>query len=283
MYKILIIDDKHAILESLEMFFTEKGYQVYTADNGSAGLASYRRHDPDVVILDIRLPDTHGIALLERFQAVERPAKVIMITAFQDMETTIQAMKLGAYDYIHKPLDVDKIERAVERAVYTLKIDRETPLVDEITQPPNPEVIIGRSDQMRNIFKTIGLLSQNRAPVLIQGETGTGKELIARVIHRNSVFSMEPFITFDCSAVVETLLESELFGHEKGAFTGATESKAGKIEQAGNGTLFLDEIGDLPLIMQRKFLGFLQRNAYDRVGGKQPFIRKMPAVWAAPN
>jgi two-component system response regulator AtoC len=189
-------------------------------------------------------------------------------------------MKLGAYDYIHKPLDVDKIELAVERALYTLKIDRETPQVAEITQPPNPEVIIGKSDRMRNIFKTIGLLSQNRAPVLIQGETGTGKELIARVIHRNSLFAMEPFITFDCSAVVETLLESELFGHEKGAFTGATQSKAGKIELAGNGTLFLDEIGELPLIMQRKFLGFLQRNEYDRVGGKHPLTSRCRIIAA---
>lgn len=280
MDKILIIDDKHAILESLEMFFAEKGYRVYTADCGGTGMALLKRHDPDVVILDIRLPDTHGISLLEQIQTLEKPAKVIMITAFQDMETTIQAMKLGAYDYIHKPLDVDKIELAVERALYTLKIDRETPQVAEITQPPNPEVIIGKSDRMRNIFKTIGLLSQNRAPVLIQGETGTGKELIARVIHRNSLFAMEPFITFDCSAVVETLLETELFGHEKGAFTGATQSKAGKIELAGNGTLFLDEIGELPLIMQRKFLGFLQRNEYDRVGGKHPLTSRCRIIAA---
>ena len=129
MHKILIIDDKHSILESLDMFFTEKGYQVYTADTGATGMALFNRHEPDVVILDIRLPDTHGIALLEQIQALEKPAKVIMITAFQDMETTIQAMKLGAYDYIHKPLDVDKVEQAVERALYTLKIDRETPLV----------------------------------------------------------------------------------------------------------------------------------------------------------
>ncbi len=280
MDKILIIDDKHAILESLEMFFAEKGYRVYTADCGATGMALYTRHEPDVVILDIRLPDTHGIALLEKIQALKKPTKVIMITAFQDMETTIAAMKLGAYDYIHKPLDVDKVELAVERALYTLKIDRETPQVAEITQPPNPEVIIGKSDRMRNIFKTIGLLSQNRAPVLIQGETGTGKELIARVIHRNSLFAMEPFITFDCSAIVETLLESELFGHEKGAFTGATQSKAGKIELAGNGTLFLDEIGELPLIMQRKFLGFLQRNEYDRVGGKYPLTSRCRIIAA---
>jgi two-component system response regulator AtoC len=280
MDKILIIDDKHSILESLDMFFAEKGYRVFTADCGATGLARCRRHEPDVVILDIRLPDTHGITVLEQIQALDKPVKVIMMTAFQDMETTIQAMKLGAYDYLHKPLDVDKVELAVERALYTLKIDREAPLVAEITQPPNPEVIIGKSDQMRTIFKTIGLLSQNRAPVLIQGETGTGKELIARVIHRNSLFAMEPFITFDCSAVVETLLESELFGHEKGAFTGATQSKAGKIELACNGTLFLDEIGELPLIMQRKFLGFLQRNEYDRVGGKQPLTSRCRIIAA---
>lgn len=280
MDKILIIDDKHSILESLEMFFAEKGCRVFKADCGAAGLALFNRYEPDVVILDIRLPDTHGITVLEQIQALDKPVKVIMMTAFQDMETTIQAMKLGAYDYLHKPLDVDKVEQAVERALYTLKIDREAPLVAEISQPPNPEVIIGKSDQMRTIFKTIGLLSQNRAPVLIQGETGTGKELIARVIHRNSLFAMEPFITFDCSAVVETLLESELFGHEKGAFTGATQSKAGKIELACNGTLFLDEIGELPLIMQRKFLGFLQRNEYDRVGGKQPLTSRCRIIAA---
>ena len=280
MDKSLIIDDKHAILESLEMFFAEKGYRVYAADSGATGMALYTRHAPDVVILDIRLPDTHGISLLEQIQALEKPAKVIMITAFQDMETTIQAMKLGAYDYIHKPLDVDKVEQAVERALYTLKIDRKTPQAAEITQPPNPEVIIGKSDRMGSIFKTIGLLSQNRAPVLVQGETGTGKELIARVIHRNSLFAMEPFVTFDCSAVVETLVESELFGHEKGAFTGATQSKAGKIELAGNGTLFLDEIGELPLIMQRKFLGFLQRGEYDRVGGKRPLTSRCRIIAA---
>ena len=282
MDSILIIDDKHAILESLEMFFTEKGYRVFKADSGQAGMVLFHQHEPQVVILDIRLPDVDGITLLQRIQACETPTKVIMITAFQDMETTIQAMKSGAYDYIHKPLDVDKIEEAVERALYTLKIDKETPLTDGITKPPNTEVIIGKSDRMRRIFKTIGLLSQNRAPVLIQGETGTGKELIARVIHRNSLFAMEPFVTFDCSAVVETLIESELFGHEKGAFTGAAQAKTGKIELAGNGTLFLDEIGELPRAMQRKFLGFLQRSEYDRVGGKQP-LRSRCRIIAATN
>jgi two-component system response regulator AtoC len=267
MSKILVIDDERSILETMEMFLAEKGHMVHKADSGGRGLDLYDLHEPDVVILDIRLPDVDGFELLRNIQTRENPAKVIMITAFQDMETTIKAMKLGAYDYIHKPLDADKVEKAVNRALHTAKVDRETPLLKELTQPPNPEVIIGKSDQMRKIFKMIGLLSQNRAPVLIQGQTGTGKELTARVVHRNSLFGKEPFITFDCSAMVDSLLESELFGHEKGAFTGATHTKEGKIQLAGTGTLFLDEIGELPLVMQSKFLGFLQRREYMRVGG----------------
>ena len=282
MSNILIIDDEHSILETLEMFVSEKGHTAHTADSGQKGLDQYDRCDPDVVILDIRLPDVSGFELLCDIQRRENPAKVIMITAFQDMETTIKAMKLGAYDYIHKPLDADKVEKAVNRALQTLKVDRETPLLDELTQPPNPEVIIGKSDQMRKIFKMIGLLSQHKAPVLIQGQTGTGKELTARVIHRNSLFGKEPFITFDCSAVVDSLLESELFGHEKGAFTGATHLKEGKIQLASNGTLFLDEVGELPLSVQSKFLGFLQRHEYMRVGGNQA-LRSRCRIIAATN
>ncbi len=269
MSKILVIDDEHSILETLEMFFSEKGHNVFKADTGKKGFQLYRRYKPDVVILDIRLPDYNGLDLLKRIQANESASKVIMITSFQDMETTIESMKLGAYDYIHKPLDADKVEKAVNRALHILEIDRETTLLGEMTKPPNPEVIIGRSDKMRNTFKMIGLLCQNRAPVLIQGETGTGKELIARVIHRNSLFDKEPFITFDCAAVVESLLESELFGHEKGAFTGAIHTKKGKIDLAGNGTLFLDEVGELPKRLQGKFLRFLQRHEHMRVGGHQ--------------
>ncbi len=267
MRKILVIDDEQSIRETLEMFFSEKGHAVYTAATGSQGVQLARQETPDVVILDIRLPDCNGLDLIERIKKGNPAPKIIMITAFQDMKTTIQAMQRGAYDYIHKPLDADKVDKTVQRALHTLQIDRETPLPAGITKPPNPDVIIGKSDQMRKIFKMIGLLSQNQAPVLIEGATGTGKELIARVIHRNSFVSEEPFITFDCSAVVESLLESELFGHEKGAFTGADYSKKGRIDLAGNGTLFLDEVGELPLVMQGKFLGFLQRHEYMRVGG----------------
>jgi two-component system response regulator AtoC len=269
MSKILVVDDEVSIQETLEMFLGEKGHEIYKAGTGQEAMTLFCRHAPDVVILDIRLPDTSGMDVLSRMQKEGIPSKIIMITAFHDMETTIQAMKLGAYDYVHKPLDAEEMERTLNRALYVLAVDRETPLPEKGESSPNADVIIGKSKQMRSIFKMIGLLCQNRATVLIQGETGTGKELIARVIHRNSLYDKEPFITLDCSAVVETLLESELFGHEKGAFTGANRTKLGKIELAGRGTLFLDEVGELPLNIQGKFLGFLQRREYMRVGGQQ--------------
>jgi two-component system response regulator AtoC len=269
MAKILVIDDESSIRESIEMFLGEKGHEVYKAATGEEGLDLFYRHTPEVVILDIRLPDRNGLDVLSRMEENEYPAKIIMITAFQDMETTIEAMKRGAYDYIHKPLDADEVEKAVNGALHILEVDHKTPLPENMGKFPNQEVIIGKSGKMRDIFKMIGLLCQNRAAVLIQGETGTGKELIARVIHRNSFFNREPFVTLDCSSVVETLIESELFGHERGAFTGASRAKRGKIELAGRGTLFLDEVGELPLNLQGKFLGFLQRREYMRVGGQQ--------------
>ncbi|MEJ2729664.1 MAG: sigma-54 dependent transcriptional regulator [Deltaproteobacteria bacterium] len=282
MGKILLVDDESSILETLEMFLGEKGHEVFKAKTASLGLERFYQYEPDVVILDIRLPDRNGLDVLSQIQEIGYPSKVIMITAFQDMETTIEAMKRGGYDYIHKPLDADEVEKAVNRALDTLEVDRETPLLEEAEKPTNPEVIIGKSEKMGEIFKTIGLLCQNRATVLIQGETGTGKELIARVIHRNSLMGQEPFVTLDCSAVVETLLESELFGHEKGAFTGADCAKKGKIELAGKGILFLDEVGELPLNLQGKFLGFLQRREFMRVSGQQT-IKSRCRILAATN
>lgn len=267
MANILLIDDEHSLLETLKIFLNGKGHTVHTALTGNEGLTLFSRHKPDMVILDIRLPDIGGLEVLSHIQKDECPAKVIMITAFQDMETAIQAMKTGAYDYIRKPLDVDEIERAVERAIQVLEIEQEVPLLDEVEKPANQDAIIGKSRKMLEIFKRIGLLCQNRVPVLIQGETGTGKGLTARMIHQNSPYHEQPFITLDCSAIVETLLESELFGHEKGAFTGASRTKIGKIEMAAKGTLFIDEIGELSLSLQKKFLGFLQSQEYMRVGG----------------
>lgn len=267
MTKILVIDDEPSILESLNMFLEEKGLRVYTADTAKKGLKLFEKERPQVVILDIRLPDKNGLDVLLSMIEKPFPSKIIMITAFQDMETTIIAMKRGAFDYIHKPLDIGQVEQAVDRAVSILKIDEETPSLKTNTRAVNPLAIIGKSEKMRSIFKTMGLVCTSRVNVLLQGGTGTGKELTARVIHMNSVFKEDPFIVFDCSAVVDNLLESELFGHEKGAFTGADQTTKGKIELAGNGTLFLDEIAQLPLKIQGKLLGFLQRREYTRVGG----------------
>ncbi len=269
MSKILVIDDEYSILESLEMFLGEKGHQIQKAATAEEGLDLFLRWEPEVVILDIRLPDMNGLEVLSRITAYDTPSKVIMITAFHDMESTIQAMKKGAYDYFHKPFDPDDVEKAVNRALEILEVDRVTSLEDVSERFSSQEIIVGKSHEMEKIFKMIGLICQNRATVCIQGETGTGKELIARVIHRNSPFSHEPFMTLDCSAVVETLLESELFGHEKGSFTGASQAKPGRIELAGAGTLLLDEVGELSLRLQGKLLGFLERREYMRVGGQE--------------
>jgi two-component system response regulator AtoC len=269
MPRILVVDDEYSIRETLAMFLKEKGHELYGAASGHEGITLFDSINPEVVILDIRLPDQNGLEVLSQIQGRDNLAKVIMITAFQDMDTTIQAMKRGAYDYIHKPLDADEIEKAVNGALRILELDREASFSRERYKPLNTEVIVGKSKEMRDIFKMMGLLCQNRATVLIEGETGTGKELIARVIHQNRECAEEPFIPLDCSAVVETLLESEVFGHEKGAFTGANQTKKGKIELAGGGTLFLDEVGELPFPLQGKLLGFLQRREYMRVGGQQ--------------
>jgi len=280
--KILLIDDEVSILETLEMFFVEKGHKVFKAARGADGIALYFECQPDIAIVDIQLPDYNGLDILKRFQNEGHFSKVIMITAFHDMETTIQAMKYGAFDYIHKPLNVDLIEESFQRAISIVEAELEMSRIPAGIKDCKPNLIVGKSEQMRKIFKTIGLACQKRATVLIQGETGTGKEVVARVIHQNSAYKNEPFITLDCSSVVSTLLESELFGHTEGAFTGAIRTQKGKIELAGNGTLFLDEIGELAYEIQGKLLGFLQRHEYLRVGGQET-LKSNCRVIAATN
>ncbi|MFH1137348.1 MAG: sigma-54 dependent transcriptional regulator [Pseudomonadota bacterium] len=270
MPKILLIDDEQPILESLEMFFSEKGHRTITAASAGEGIQAFDAHSPDVVILDIHLPDRSGYEVLDYLGARPDPPKIIMITAYHDMGAAIRSIKGGAYDYIHKPLDADEIEASVEKALRTLAAEKKSAPSLKIASDGADNLLIGKSRPMMEVFKMIGVLCQGAAAVLIQGETGTGKELIARVIHQNSPNSREPFITVDCSAVVESLLESELFGHEKGAFTGATKTKLGKIELSGRGALFLDEIGELPLGLQSKLLGFLERREFFRVGGQFP-------------
>ncbi len=281
--KVLVIDDEASIRESVEMFLREKGLSVHTAGTGSEGIEEWLKYQPQVIILDIRLPDTSGLDVLKQISGRNSDVKVIMITAYHDMETTIEAMRHGAYDYILKPLDVDELDHAVQRSLQIAEASRRTPpLRNENGEELMGRRIVGRTSAMRTVFKTIGLLSRNRAAVLIEGETGTGKELIARVIHESSSESEQPFVTVDCTTLVESLLESELFGHERGAFTGAVEAKKGRLELAGEGTIFLDEVGDLPLPLQSKLLRFLECREFTPVGATQSH-RSRARVIAATN
>lgn len=268
MPRILVIDDDAAVCETLKLCLKEDGYTVDTAQSGTDGLNKYVSNPADVVILDIRLPDVDGFLVLEDLKEENENIKVIMITAYYDMETTINAMKAGAFDYLHKPLDIDELDAAIKRALKSLEMEKK---MEGLKTLPSRNFragdIIGASNEMREIFKTIGIVSQSRTTVLIQGESGTGKELIAKVIHQNTSPD-DPFIAVNCSAIVETLLESELFGHEKGSFTGAIARKLGKFELARYGTVFLDEISEMSLNLQAKLLRVLQELEFERVGGK---------------
>ena len=268
MTKLLVVDDESPIRESISMFMSEKGYQVHTAATLGSAMTAFKKLTPEVVVLDIRLPDGSGLDALSLMHDFYPLSKIIMITAFQDMETTIEAMKRGAYDYIHKPLDADELEKTVEDAIASFHEATQIEVKEQCLPDYNESEIVGKSRAMKEIYKMIGMLCQNRATALITGETGTGKELVARRIHLSSPYCQKPFVTFDCSAVVDTLLESELFGHTKGAFTGAVNARPGKIEMAEDGTLFLDEVGELPLNLQGNLLGFLERKQFMRVGGE---------------
>ncbi|MEW5975697.1 MAG: sigma-54 dependent transcriptional regulator [Acidobacteriota bacterium] len=282
MNRILVIDDDRSICESLSLYFSEEGYFVETADTSREGLAKVQSARWDIVILDIFLSDINGLEVLRRIRQSHPEVSVIMITAFHDMPTTVQAMKLGAVEYIHKPIEIDELEAAIHRALKrrSASTPRERSSIPLSSRYRELD-IIGKSRAMKEIFKTIGVVSQSKTTVLIEGESGTGKELIARAIH-DSTDKGKPFVSINCSAIVETLLESELFGHEKGAFTGASYRKPGKFELADSGTLFLDEIGDMSLNMQVKLLRVMQEKEFERVGGRDK-IRTDVRIIAATN
>jgi len=268
--RVLVIDDDASIRESLEMYLQDKGLAVQTADTGNGGFKACLDYNPQVVILDIRLPDVSGLEILRRIVETCPDAKVIMITAYHDMESSIEAMRHGAYDYIQKPLSVRELDRSITKSLHISKASLASPhLVGDDQDRILRKRIVGNTRAMRSIFKFIGLLSCNRATVLIEGETGTGKELLARVLHESSLWNEQPFVTIDCTTLVESLFESELFGYKKGAFTGAVESKKGRLELASSGTIFFDEVGEIPLPLQAKFLRFLEYGDFTRVGGNQ--------------
>ncbi|MBN2332475.1 MAG: sigma-54-dependent Fis family transcriptional regulator [Deltaproteobacteria bacterium] len=279
MISIVIVDDNLELLESLEIYFQEKGYAVATAANGSDGIRLIKSVRPDIAIIDLRLPDTDGLAILKALKEDCIPCKSVVITAYQDMETTVQAIKLGAFDYLHKPVDIDALDAILEKAL-SGAVEAECLTVPDEHFKEN--TIIGKSNDLKEIFKIIGLISEVKTTALIVGESGTGKELIARAIHYHSSLADEPFIALNCSAIVENLLESELFGHEQGSFTGASTTKKGKLEIAGNGTLFLDEISEVPVHLQAKLLRFMQEREFERVGGNRK-IKFNARIIAAAN
>ena len=268
MKKILIVDDDKSICKTLELHLSRSTMKVLTANTAVDGLRVFEEESPHVVILDLRLPDMHGIEVLERIRGIDENAYVIMVTAFQDMETTIEAIQKGAFDYIPKPISLDELDLSIKRAFENLTLHRRLKdLLREVYQEYKVDTIVGKSKSMEEIFKLIGIASQSKVTTLIQGESGTGKELIARAIHYNSKDRDRPFVAINCSALVETLLESELFGHEKGAFTGALYRKEGKFEIASGGTIFLDEIGEMSPSLQVKLLRVIQEKSFERVGG----------------
>lgn len=278
--RILIVDDDVASCRTLQLHLRSQGYNVAIAHSVDQGLAAAHVQCPNLVILDIRMPGKSGLEGLPEFKQAFPGIHVIMITAFHDMDSTIEAMQHGAEDYIHKPIDIDELDKATSRV---LNPDGQT-IVDtrRKNQAPQANTMVARSHAMKEVFKTIGLVANSPVTVLITGESGTGKELVANAIHRTSKNTDSPFVAINCAALVETLLESDMFGHEKGAFTGASNRQLGKFALAENGTIFLDEIGELSPTMQAKLLRVLQEKEFTPIGAKAP-QRSNARVIAATN
>jgi two-component system response regulator AtoC len=270
MKSILAIDDDRLIRQTFKSQLTGEGFEVHLAADGLEGVQRFKELSPDLVILDIHLPQLNGLEVLKQIREADPKAYVIMITAFDDMRTTVEAIKLGAFEYICKPIDYDELLLSIRKAMRMQEMDAKLNyLVTEASREWSIDNIIGRTPRMREVFKTIGMLSRSKTSVLLRGESGTGKELVARAIHYNADNRQEPFVAVNCTALAEGLLESELFGHVRGAFTGAIRDSRGKIEVAGNGTLFLDEIGDISPNLQAKLLRVVENREYSRVGAEK--------------
>ncbi len=281
--RILVVDDDDSIRESFEYHLARAGYQVSSVETAERALSTLAEFDPGVVITDIRMPGMDGLDLLHQIRSAAPEIDVVVITAHEDMQSASRAMREGAYDYLVKPVDLDRIEALVERCFRNRKLrHRSKQLAEEAAEPYALDQLVGRDLRMIEIYKLIGTLADNPAPVLIQGETGTGKELIARAIHFGSQSAEEPFIAVNCTALTETLLESELFGHVRGAFTGAVADHKGRFELAGAGTIFLDEIGDTTPAFQAKLLRVLEEREFYPVGGERT-RRTEARVMAATN
>lgn len=279
--KILIVDDELSVRNSLREWFLEDGFAVETAEDGNAALQRMHSGPYDIVIIDLKMPGMDGITLERRIREIDKDAAIIILTAFASVETAVEALKLGAFDYVTKPVDPDELSNTVRNALKQRELESENVrLKAKVSELTLPSPIIGDSPRMRRVLDMIATVAGTDANVVIRGESGTGKELIARAIHVQSDRRFFPIVAVNCGSIPETLLESELFGHEKGAFTGAQYRRKGKIELAHGGTLFLDEIGDIPTKMQIDLLRVLETHRFHRLGGNQEITSDFRLVCA---
>lgn len=279
---VLVVDDENSVQQALRDILEDCGYRVECASDGKEGLEKINLLNPDVVIMDIRMPEIDGIKVLELIHQRGQQIPIILITAYGSTETTIEAMKLGAFDYLMKPLKINELLETVQKALEIKELLDNSSDHWQDNMELKTDTMIGLSPTMQNIYKTIGRVANTNATVLIRGESGTGKELVAKAIHFNSVRKEKSFVKINCASIPDNLLESELFGHEKGAFTGAVSTKPGKFEMAHRGTLFLDEIGEMSLNTQAKLLRVLQEREFERVGGTET-IKADVRIVAATN
>jgi two-component system nitrogen regulation response regulator GlnG len=279
---LLLIDDEPVIQHAFRKAFHQPDYETITARTAADGLALLNRK-PDVVVLDVNLPDSNGLQTFDRIKQIDARIPILLITGHGTTDLAIQAMKRGAFDYLPKPLAYDQLRDLIGRAAQVSRLMNVPTVVSESgAAPAEADALVGRCQAMHEVYKAIGRVAGTDATVLILGESGTGKELVARAIYQHGDRAGKPFLAVNCGAIPETLLESELFGHERGAFTGAERKRIGKFEQCDGGTIFLDEIGELPLLAQVKLLRVLQEQRFERVGGTET-IQTNVRVIAATN
>src|SRR5271157_869741 len=266
--RLLVVDDEPSMREFLEIMLSQEGYQVRTASTGEEGIEAYRAEEPDLVLTDVKMPGMSGLDLIREIHSLDSAIPIIAITAYASADDAIRAVREGAYDYLSKPFQIEDLRIIIRNALEARRLRRENlELRRSIEGRYRFADIIGKSHEMVEIFDLISRVAPSKAGVLIMGESGTGKELIAKAVHYNSPRADKPFVTINCTAIPENLLESEMFGHQKGSFTGAVANKAGLVEAAHTGSLFLDEIGEIPQSIQVKLLRFLQEREFRRVGG----------------
>ncbi|QDV23229.1 sigma-54-dependent transcriptional regulator [Aureliella helgolandensis] len=272
MQTLLVIDDEASICRAFERAFTSESVTVLTAKSGAEGERLFAEANPDVVILDLSLPDTSGLELFKRLLKLDSRVPFIFITGHGTVQSAIEATKLGAYDYLFKPLELDEIRMLLNKAFNLSRMVRVQPVLAEsdADEVSTGDAIVGRCNAMKEVYKAIGRVASQNLTVLLLGESGTGKEVVAQAIYHHSARSTKPFQAINCAAIPDALLESEIFGHEKGAFTDAYRQRIGKLEQADGGTLFLDEVGDMSPMTQAKLLRVLQDQTFERVGGNTP-------------